>query len=661
MRSETEKKFFDIVPPKEKFFLRTNRGADFFRFAMTGFLVFAAFSLANVYVKGRAFIYENKDIAMAGVDTFQAGVGLLEKQDFEGAETLFRESRRAMETLATSVGALTSQSEGLFGEKMVMDTADRLVKSGLLITQMGEGLTALADTAKKLPEVFGNSEALISQVSKTREQLRALAGQAEEVQSNLNGLNGRFLPQNVKERISSAKQGADQVIGVLSRADGYFEAGLRLLGDRLPHQILILLQNKNERRATGGFIGSYLLVSMNDGRIAKMQAKDVYESDGQLPDEVPAPPGIDRVADRLYMRDANYSPDFPTSAERIMWFLEHSRGPSVDTVIAIDQTVAEKLLEQTGPLFVDGFPFKLTAKNVSDMLSYHTETKVAGIKNPKQLLFGLVGAVKEKLMASADKTELLSLAQGLVREGHIQVYSQDVFIEKVADDLGAAGRMVAPAPKTDYLNVVSTSIGGNKSDRFIKTEFLHRTEIGADGSIVNALAITKNHTWREADWRRWKRLKDYYGTGTLSEETLRFILGEGPNVDYMRVYVPQGSRLMRITGVASDEIRAYDELGYTVFAFPFGAVAAGEEKTVSLDYALPFAVEAPVDDYRLVAQRQAGAGNVMLKKEIAVADRLEIVSVYPESQSAFSLAPVYEMPLNENRVFMTSVKSLTAF
>lgn len=86
---------------------------------------------------------------------------------------------------------------------------------------------------------------------------------------------------------------------------------LELLGDRYPERYLVLLQNDSEARPTGGFIGSFMIVDINDGYITKMDFHDVYEFDGQLSEDIPAPEDIAKISKNWRLRDSNYSPISP--------------------------------------------------------------------------------------------------------------------------------------------------------------------------------------------------------------------------------------------------------------------------------------------------------------------------------------------------------------
>jgi len=424
------------------------------------------------------------------------------------------------------------------------------------------------------------------------------------------------------------------------------------MGDRVPHRYLILLQNNHEIRATGGFIGSYMIVDVNDGQITKMETRDIYSTDGQLSQLLPAPPGIDLIADRLFMRDANYSPDFPTSAKQIMWFLEASRGPSVDTVIAITQTPVEKALEMVGEIQLDSISRPINAENFSRLISFYTEAKLSESETPKQLLFDLIPIFKEKLVTAERWPELFLLANKMADEGHIQVYSKDSGVQSLVDRYNLSGRMVPAQENVDYLSAISTSIGGNKSDEYIETDLHHQTQVTEGGQLTDVLTIQKEHTYGMLDRLAILDLVEAYGVGKLTEGTLRIILGEGDNLDYMRVYVPKGSQLISAEGIDLETVDVSSDLGYTVFGFVYGPISWGDTVQVKLTYTLPFDLRFnPIDDYRFIAQRQSGAENLSIQKDLSLDDSLRVEQGFPESEAE----PVIDQIFEGVVVYLTSL------
>lgn len=613
--------FFDIKPsPLGKQPKKFVKSMDFIRFVLIAFLAFLILNLYNTYTLGRELVFESQKTAQGGYENLKNGMDHLMLRDSAGATQFFREAENTFVALRKNTAYLTSQADHSFGESFYFDTANKLIEGAIEVTQIGQRLAGLMNGLTDLPKalvsvVSGSDSKLTSVLKEKKAALDEVMSLTVSLQQKLTTLNDSLLPANLRDKLDSARSKITLLLTTLQEANNGFELALGLLGDKTPQRYLVLLQNNQELRATGGFIGSYLLVDVNDGQITKMESKDVYQTDGQLADVVKAPPGIDRVAKRLYMRDANYSPDFPTSARQIMWFLEHSKGPSVDGVIAIDQTVVEKLLELAGPVSLPNTTLKLTPQNFSKLISFYTEAKISDSVTPKQLLFDFIPMLRQKLKKLDDLKKLLPVGLDLIQQGHVQVYSEDADVESIIARFGLDGSMTKPDKKPDYLSVITTAIGGNKSDQYIHTKLLHRSVVMKDGSVEDSVSIQKTHNFSEDDKKGIQKLIDRFGVGKLTKETLFFILGQGPNLDYMRVYVPLGSKLASAEGIGLSSIAVSEDLGYTVFGFIHGPIAPGESKEITLHYSLPSSLSLS-PQYNFFAEHQAGAENMTLKKEL---------------------------------------------
>ncbi len=665
--------FFDIKPPKNEEWKtpepetkKQGKLRGFFSFFGFAFAIFLILFVLGIGMSGWGLFEQAKPLAFAGYDSLKEGMGALKSQDLAGAKIRFAKAEQSFEALSERLRYLTGQANQFLDSPLYLEAANKLILVGVTGSQIGRELTEILEGAEKLPSIFTNQNLKGDSSVKLTDVLRDLQAKIEglnqktlALSQDLDALSATALPTDVKTQIAKAKEPVTLFLEGLAEIRENFGTALKLLGDKVPYRYLVLLQNNHELRATGGFIGSYLLIDVNDGAIEKLETKDVYATDGNLIDYVPPPPGIDKVADRLYMRDANYSPDFPTSAKQIMWFLEHSNGPSVDTVIAIDQSVAEKLLELAGPIDTKAFPIPVTAANFNDLFSFNIESKQSETSTPKQMLIDFIPQVKEKLLGLGDFSKLADVATNLIQSRDIQVYSEDPEIEALATRFGLDGKMVAADPKTDFLALVTTAIGGNKSDAFIHTQVDHHTEVDRLGKVTDRLTITKTDTWTEKDFATWQTLVDRYGTGKADLKTLKFIQGQGDNMDYLRVYVPKGSRLIGLEGIDLAKLAAPEDLGYSVFAFPFGPLSPGMSKTVTITYELPFTIKSqPGDIYKFISQKQSGSENVTLKKSLAVSDALKIVETYPKVEnSAFTLYPEFSVALDSNQIFLSAIAS----
>jgi len=654
---------FDIKPPENYSAPQQKRtGGDFLRFFVLSFVVVFVLNIANIFLQAQGISSDSRRSAMAGYDYLQNGIHSLKNKDHKAARVWFKDAENAFNELESTTHYLTAQANVLTDESLYLGTAEKMIDSGIVVARLGQELSQLVENALQIPQVFVENYStdkdtnLMDLIYVEKNRLDRVYAEVIVLQNNISTLNKDLLPSDIQKQVQKGRDEIENLLVALGEIKNNFDSALKLLGDKMPHRYLVLLQNNHELRATGGFIGSYLLIDVNDGKITRMEAKDIYESDGQLSEQILPPAGIDKVSEYYHMRDANYSPDFSESAEKIMWFLEHSRGPSVDTVIAIDQSVIEKFLELTGSVRLEHLPLQIRADNFNTIFSYFIESKLNKGVTPKQILFDFIPVFKDKLFDINGLVGVLDVLNTAAKSRHIQAYSTDLDIQSLIERLSVDGKMLKPALKTDYLNVVTTSIGGNKSDEFIHTQINHQTEVADSGLLIDNLSITKAHTWTEEAFVNLNYLISRYGTGKASLKTLRFILGEGRNLDYMRIYVPKGSRLISATGVDIDDIEISEDLGYSVFGFVYTPVLAGDSETVQLQYELPYhLVFQSADTYRFVAQKQAGAENVTFKKDLVVSDFLKIEKSFPKTNDPFSLTPAIESTFDENQIFLSVI------
>ena len=141
--------------------------------------------------------------------------------------------------------------------------------------------------------------------------------------------------------------------------DAYLTASARLpsiLGWDEPRRYLVLTQNPAELRPTGGYAGSYGIVTFDKGRITERMFQDVFLLD--VPWDYPFIKGPQELHDYLLgeqqpwqLADANWAPDFPTSArDAIRLYANESGDTDIDGVLAITTYTIDELLKVTGPI-----------------------------------------------------------------------------------------------------------------------------------------------------------------------------------------------------------------------------------------------------------------------------------------------------------------------
>ncbi len=164
------------------------------------------------------------------------------------------------------------------------------------------------------------------------------------------------------------------------------EDGLRLapylpvlLGQDGPRRYLILAQNEDEMRATGGFLTGAGVITVQDGQIIDLTFRDANQVDNwrDKPYDFPPQPLYDFMGLELFLfRDANYWPDFPTSAQKAMdLFVYGQDSAPLDGAIAIDQEFLRTLVDATGPVPIDRQVLVFKEKKLQDTLNQARKIK----------------------------------------------------------------------------------------------------------------------------------------------------------------------------------------------------------------------------------------------------------------------------------------------
>jgi hypothetical protein len=147
----------------------------------------------------------------------------------------------------------------------------------------------------------------------------------------------------------------------LSEAQGVTDAALRaadllppMLGQDGPRTYLVVFQNPDELRATGGIFGAYTVISVDHGHIELVKqgatSTDIQKFD---PPVVTLPANqreLYSVKAAQWPVDVNLIPDFPQAAQLFATMYEQRFGTRADGVIATDPVALSYILRATGPM-----------------------------------------------------------------------------------------------------------------------------------------------------------------------------------------------------------------------------------------------------------------------------------------------------------------------
>ncbi len=360
---------------------------------------------------------------------------------------------------------------------------------------------------------------------------------------------------------------------------------------------LVLFQNNMEIRPGGGFIGAFGILKMKNGRISEFQSHDTGNFDGRIPDTAKPPyPMAETLRIKSWkLRDSNFSPDFPTNADKALEFYRLGQGgEKFDGVIAITTNVLTSFLKVTGPIELPGYPGEYKDEDAVLALEYQVEQDFwkQGIATGerKTILSDLGKAILKKTaeLSLSEQMKLAGIALEDLNRKDIQLLFFDENLQDKVRKAGWDGR-VDREWSGDYLMAVDANLGAYKSDYRMRRSMDYSVDL-SDENPKAVLKIAYAHTGKEKDYMT----RDY--------------------LSYLRVYVPEGAWLERSENF--DGARFGEELGKKYFG-AIVKVPLNSARTVTLEYFLPKSL---AENYSLKIQKQAGINDVPVATHVTYPD-----------------------------------------
>jgi len=652
----------DFLYVKGQKYDKPRQFGNLIKIGLLGFLILLLINFLNVYGIGRNIQSDVTDVTFQGYNhLIDAGKSATQIQ-FNEAIKAFDSAEESFLTAQERLWFINEDNTFYSTDSDVKLAVDALLIGGKHFAEAGKHFLEAVEYYNKIPLYFvsANSEkdssdeykpkpsitdALKQGLEKTELAISEITQAAEKFQN----INEQKLPADLQVKIALAKEKISEISDTLTQIETHFPALLKLLGDRYPHRYLILLQNNNEIRPTGGFIGSYAIVDVNDGYIEKLETYDVYDLDGSYGEIIEPPEELKAFTNNWRFRDSNYSPDFEVSAKKARWFLEKQGGPTVDTVIAINQGLLTDMLEITGPVQVGAFG-TLDSENYNLLLSYIIEGKVWGAEDPKHILKVFIPAFKKAILKEENLGKVSSKLYKAILQKHILVYSSDDDVQALIENLGLSGKVNPPKEHEDYLSVINIATGGTKSEQFMKEEIHHSTSITETGEVINEVKILRTHQWSDSIYYRWSSILKSYGFTKMPDELID-IMGRGANKVSTRIYVPEGSKL--IDSKYQEVETKYDSDLKLSYFFTKTITDPGETSKVWIKYKLPYRLDlSALDSYRLTIEKQPGSRGSLFTKSLLLASGIEAISVYPDEVTKNSQGTyVYASNLVYDRYF----------
>ncbi len=517
------------------------------------------------------------------------------------------------------------------------------IKTARALSSLGLHITSTLSILEKLQQ---NGQSL--NVHRVNIAMTDIIKQLNDAQKNIDDVDVKQLPKEIQQPFGVMSKQVPELVAYMRTVQKTI-AILDAMFSAEPRQtLLVVFQNNHEMRASGGFWGSFALLSIKNSLIEsiKIPGGGTYDIKGQLDRSLRPPTPMQLVAKEWQFQDANWFPDFPTSVRAATWFLEHSNNGTPDGAIALNPQVLEKILEITGPIELSKYNKTFTSENVTLELQKAVELEYDKAKNtPKAIIGDLVSALLVRMqdMNINQAIGLFSVLHDALNSKNILLYHQNTDVQKQLDSAGWAGT-VTSAWRKDYLMVVNHNIAGQKTDGVISQTIDKKTVLDANGSLISNVTIRRTHHGVKGD-----------------------VFSGVRNVNYLRVLVPEGSTLLKADGFTYpdesffktpttfetheliseiENSQSIDQKSGTHITRESGKTAfgnwvmtdPGQTSEVHLSYQLPFTIlpqtqKSIVDSlgetsasYSLLVQKQPGADRTHFTHSLTIPNSWKVIS-----------------------------------
>lgn len=401
--------------------------------------------------------------------------------------------------------------------------------------------------------------------------LRDLEIKINILNSKIEFLNFWFLPDDIKNNIENLSIISKIFDNILLDLNKNFSLISKILWTNEPQTTAILFQNSNELRPTGWFIGSFMVLKTNNGRVVNYSLHDIYQFDWQIGNDIIPPYEWERLSwtKNWSLRDANINPDLEISARNFNSFFEKAWWSTIDNFIFIDEVVISDLLRIIWPVKLKSFWTEIDSENFDFVMQFFIEWKRASFVSPKYILLndffnefkskfsiwsvlsdnllswniqenispelGFDKQLEEMLLISDKVKSTYFLKDSLISAKHLQFVSLNNDITLELNKLNATNWL----PERDFIIPVLISISWNKSDKFVSTNL----SVKKDSNFEFVFNLKRNFKWPLSYEKKLNELYLKYWSW-IPKDILKNILWYWWNRSILQIYTESNYDLL---------------------------------------------------------------------------------------------------------------------
>jgi hypothetical protein len=379
---------------------------------------------------------------------------------------------------------------------------------GISLSVAAQGLVDAADTIINPPDERLPISAAMDALRSTQQSLGPASAAVTQASVEVARLKDWFLIGPLAKARDDLTTRLPRIQARATSADHGLSALMAFAGDAGPKRYLFLSQNPDEVRPTGGFIGTYGVLTAERGKLS-LERYDAIEDwyldrpQADVPvEQVGTPYKYHDPPLRRTIANVNNGPHWPDAAQLAANLWAAGGEAPVDGVISFTPGFMGRILSVVGPVAVPNYDETVTAENLNERLDFHTH-RVAPLSGSdrKDFVAAVAEVVMRKLLdAPASQWEPLGRVMGQAFDAREALaWSRDPQVASVLAERKWDGAF--PAHDGDFFFDSAFEYRA-KNGRGIRRVYDHHVALSPNGGaarITTRLTLTNTEPLDPAD------------------------------------------------------------------------------------------------------------------------------------------------------------------
>lgn len=438
--------------------------------------------------------------------------------DFEQIKSLAQDTQRA---------ASASEDPTVRALEFVPWLGADIHAARVLSVGLNETLQVLTPLLEQRDALGLNKAELPKTLKALSESTDSLELAIERFDSNLKTVKPGDLHFGLESKVAKIKNTISSVKVAVNESNPLLKAAALILNQPGKTRWFVATQNAAELRASGGLIGSYAILTVDEGKIHLDQfgADSKLLARGKL--DVEFESGIENFwgADLTDWRDINASAHIPDDGKIIADAWKQKFNQKIDGVLFFSQGTVAHLVGSAGQVEISGQT--ITQENSVEFLTKTIYAKFPDVKQKNSVVSKLMETLFKNL--TEQKVDLTNLLKSLANSRNVDeiyLWSASRNTQQEIEHLGLSG-LIPTASGSDVIVEINNA-GGNKLDAYLKTDYSY--ELGKCGI----------KTWEELNGRESKIFITL--TNTAPEKGLPKYVNPRLDLRPGQKYVPSSNR-----------------------------------------------------------------------------------------------------------------------